>query len=898
MAFGSKFPLDVRYNLISLSFESNTEKAFRQDYFEKSLKHVRIAILLSIFYYAVFGILDALLVPQEMYKLWLIRYGGYCPFAFAIFLFSFSMRFQKYDQVAVAAIVLGAGLGIIGMILLASSPGRYHYYAGLILVFMYGYTFFKLRFIYATVAGLTVVIGYEIAAIWFSQTPFSVIINNNFFFLGGNIIGMCASYSIELSARRSFLQALQLEKEREKVAASNRELEKQVSKRTWELVEAIEGLRKEVAERERAEANLKKSEEKYRTILETIDEGYYEVDIAGNFTFFNEPIERLLGYSKEELLGMNDRQYTDANNARKLFKAFNQVYETGRATRGFDWEIIRKNGERRHVEASVSLTYDQNNGITGFRGIVRDITERKLAEEALRVSEERYRLLVDNAIDAIFITQEGHIKFANPKSMALFERNADELAEVPYIEMIHPEDRSIIFDYDNGHAARMKTAGPFSLRTLGRNGKEIWAQMNAVEILWEGKPGTLNFVRDISVQKKLETQLLQAQKMEAIGTLAGGIAHDFNNILTSVLGYTQLALGDVDKDSQAERDLEEVIRAGRRARDLVSQILTFSRQTRQECKPLNLGPIIKEGLKLLRASIPATIEIRQDILNTEANVLAEPTQIHQILINLCTNAAHAMTEKGGILEVTLSKTNLDPGFVAKHPELKPGEHIVLTVTDTGHGIHPVIINRIFEPFFTTKKRGEGTGMGLAVVHGIVNSNGGAVTVYSEPGKGTTFKVYLPCCKGDSHSRCDSQIIIPKGHERILFVDDEPPIVAMATRMLERLGYSVRSTTSSLEALKLFGDHPGDFDLLITDMTMPKMTGDQLTAEILRIRSDIPVIICTGYSSSLIESVARKPGISAVASKPLITDEIARMIREVLDERSYVRVNSCISATSQ
>jgi PAS domain S-box-containing protein len=897
MAAALSLPLDFQHNVITLSFGKSVETAFQHDYFKKSLKHVRGAILLAIFYYAAFGVLDALLVPEEMHRLWLIRYAGFCPFAFAVYLFSFSRRFEKYMQPAVGAVVLFAGVGIIGMILIAPSPGRYAYYAGLILVFMYGYTFLKLRFVYATIVGFTIVIGYEIAAIWLSRTPFSIIVNNNFFFLGGNIIGMLACYSMELLARRDFFQAQLLHRERGKVDASNRELEKQVSKRTWELVEAIEGLRKEIADRERAEAQLKESEEKYRTILETIEEAYYEVDLAGNFTFVNEAAERLLGYSKAELFGMNNRQYTDGENAKILYKAFNTVYKTGRTTKGFDWEIISKNGTRKYVEASVSLIKGQEGKPTGFRGIARDITERKLADEALRVSEEKYRLLVNNANDGIFLAQEGFIKFANPKAVQLFEYNERDLAGIPYSDLTHPEDRGLFYQGKSRSDDQEVAPGPFSLRIIPRSGKEVWVQINAVDIQWEGKPATLNFVRDISTQKRLEAQLLQAQKMEAIGTLAGGIAHDFNNILTSVLGYTELVLGDVPKGSQAERDLQEVVKAGRRARDLVSQILTFSRQTRHELKPLDPGPIIKEALKLLRASIPTTIEIKQHMARTEANVLADPTQIHQILINLCTNAAHAMADNGGVLEVTLAKDTVDSVFASRHPDVKAGDYLVLAVSDTGHGIAPAIRDRIFDPFFTTKRRGEGTGMGLAVVQGIVTSCGGAITVSSEIGKGSTFRVFLPCCSGDADREGAVEVSVPKGNERILFVDDEPSIVAMAERMLARLGYSVKSTTSSVEALSLFRDGSGEFDLVITDLTMPKLTGEQLAAELIRIRRDIPIIVCTGYSKILTEGGITKPGICAVVTKPLIIHDIAKSIRDVLDGRACLGEELSMRATA-
>jgi CheY-like chemotaxis protein/two-component sensor histidine kinase len=316
----------------------------------------------------------------------------------------------------------------------------------------------------------------------------------------------------------------------------------------------------------------------------------------------------------------------------------------------------------------------------------------------------------------------------------------------------------------------------------------------------------------------------------------------------------------------------------------VSQILTFSRQAQQELKPLDPTPIIKEVLKLLRASIPATIDIRQQIPKTEAKLLADPTQIHQILINLCTNAAHAMNEKGGILEVALRKVSLDSLFASRHPDFKPGDYIALEVSDTGHGIPKAIMDRIFDPFFTTKKRGEGTGMGLAVVHGIVKSCEGHITVYSEVGRGTTFRVFLPCCKGDAACEGAGEMPLVKGNERILFVDDEPSIAAMTKRMLETLGYNVESTTSSRDALRLFQDRPEGFDLVITDLTMPKMTGEQLATEMVRIRRDIPIIICTGYSRTLAEDKGRSPGISAVVTKPLIIHEIAQTIRDVLDRR--------------
>jgi two-component system cell cycle sensor histidine kinase/response regulator CckA len=398
----------------------------------------------------------------------------------------------------------------------------------------------------------------------------------------------------------------------------------------------------------------------------------------------------------------------------------------------------------------------------------------------------------------------------------------------------------------------------------------------------------LSIGRDITERKraeqekeKLETQLRQAHKMESIGTIAGGIAHDFNNILASVMGYTELALDDAKKGTMQYQNLQEVLLAGNRATELVKQILTFSRQTDQEQKPVQVRLIITEALKLLRASIPSTIEIRKNI-QSNALVIGDSTQIHQVLMNLCTNAAHAMKDKGGVLTLDLSDVELNSEFVSNHPDLKPGPYINLTVTDTGHGIPPSILQQIFDPFFTTKDEGEGTGLGLSVVHGIVHGHGGAIYCYSQPGKGSAFEIYLPAV--ERHLKPEERIEkpIPTGIERILLIDDEPALVNMGERVLKSLGYDVTKRTSSIEALELFKAQKDRFDLVITDMTMPKMTGENLSKELMKIRPDIPVILCTGFSAKIDEKKALDMGIRAFVSKPILKREIAETIRAVLD----------------
>jgi PAS domain S-box-containing protein len=395
---------------------------------------------------------------------------------------------------------------------------------------------------------------------------------------------------------------------------------------------------------------------------------------------------------------------------------------------------------------------------------------------------------------------------------------------------------------------------------------------------------TILLITDVTERKRIEHELRQSQKMEAVGTLAGGIAHDFNNILSAMIGYTELSLMDTPEDSKLRAKLLNVYKAGERATELVKQILTFSRQADTERKPLQLASIVNEVLKLMRSSLPATIQIKQDLGNDLHNILADTTQIHQIVMNLCTNAAHAMREHGGTLEVILENVTVDAEFSTQYTDIAPGLYLKMTVADTGHGMSPDIVDSIFDPYFTTKEQGEGTGMGLSVVHGIVTGNGGGIAVESEPGKGSTFSVYLPAIDVQTTEEPRSAEPLLSGHECILFIDDEPPLVDIGQEILETLGYRVVTRTSSIEALNLFRATPNRFDLVITDMTMPNMTGDKLAKELIAIRPDIPVILCTGYSDMITEQKAKEIGISEFIMKPIVARDLTNVVRQVLDQK--------------
>ncbi len=521
------------------------------------------------------------------------------------------------------------------------------------------------------------------------------------------------------------------------------------------------------------EAELKKNvqnaiaaETKSRTILESIEEGFFETDLQGRLVYFNDSICRITGYSREELFG-NRNNLTTSEAFGRIKPLFDRALQTTEPAEIRDMEITRKNGTKKIIDLSIYSIRDQGGSPTGHRGVVRDVTER------LKADIER---------------------------------------------------------------------------------------------------------------RKLEAQLQRAQKMEAIGTLAGGIAHDFNNVLSVIIGYSELTKANVATSSGAQRNLNEVLKAARRASELVQQILTFSRQTDEELKPVQLIPILKETCKFLRASLPATIEIRQNIKTDSDVVLSDSTKIHQILMNLCTNAAHAMDEKGGVLELSLISIDLRSTDLLKYPDLSPGPYLKMSVRDNGHGMDRALLERIFDPYFTTKEKGKGTGLGLSVVLGITKNHGGTITVQSEPDKGTKFNVYLPRILMSEPDQ--TQVIEPlqKGKERVLFVDDEEALLKMGKQMLERLGYEAVIEVNSTKALEIFREHPDNFDLVITDMTMPGLTGIQLATELMTIRGDIPIVLCTGFSALINEEEAKAVGIREFIMKPLVMRDLATTIRKVLDGR--------------
>jgi PAS domain S-box-containing protein len=633
----------------------------------------------------------------------------------------------------------------------------------------------------------------------------------------------------------------------------------------------------------------KKDEQFLRIILDNMVDMVNMLDTNGVFSFATPSHERILGYKPEEMIGTNAFEYLHPEDRERVVCSFINSLTTGIAHEIFRFR--HKDGHYVWLEASSNLTYDREGLYTGVVVGSKDITKRKEAEERLRESEENFRSIYNNAVDGIFqSTPEGRFLSVNPAFARIFgyaspEEMIDSIADISVHYYVNPEDRQRFMEILEAQGL----VEGFEFKAKRKDGAEIWISNNTRGIY--DKDGHIvrfeGIVEDITAQKNLALQLLQAQKMEAVGTMAGGIAHDFNNILSSMIGYTELAIDEPDA-TERFNDLQQVLCSCDRAKSLISRILAFSRTTTFDKLPVDLNNLIREAVKLLRSATPTTIEVRHNISLNDTSVMADPTQMHQVVMNLCTNAVHAMRETGGVMEVNLLPLDKEPDDHLISPDFKPGPYLLLEVKDTGHGIDDDIIKRIFDPFFTTKGTSEGTGLGLSVVFGIVKSHDGHITVQSKPGRGTTFSVYLPRIQAATpQENAPEKNIAVAGRgsgERILFVDDEEMLARLGRGMLMKLGYTVSEVTDSSLALEMFMEHPDAYDLIVTDMTMPCMTGLEMVREIRKIRPEIPAILCTGYNQLINEEKAKEAGFNRFIPKPLHFRVLADAIRDVLAEQ--------------
>lgn len=646
------------------------------------------------------------------------------------------------------------------------------------------------------------------------------------------------------------------------------------------LAASKESLESEISEREKTEGALRESEERIRALFNATTDSAFLLDAHGRILALNYVAARRRGTSVEALIGKSLYDYLPQEVVGVRREKIEEVLATG-ASVSFDEE---RGG--RFFALRIFPVFDQEGKVVQLASFSRDISERKAAERQLRERESLFRMLTEKAPMGISLMRSDlTFEYFNPRFTEIMGYTIEDLPDKQsWFEKACPDPseretciRNWERDLEDGDAGRVHE---YALTVRCKGGKEKIVKF--CSFVMEDRKHLVTY-QDITKQSKLESQVRQSQKLQSIGTLAGGIAHDFNNILTPIMGYAELALDQAEKGSQLRVNLERVQQCSERARELVKQILAFSRHAEESRHPVQISALVKECLQFLKAALPATIEQRITVAEDSRScaVMADATQIYQIIMNLCTNAAHSMREKGGVLEIDLSISDLDGDFADRHPGIEPGPHLKLSVSDTGCGIPRHMLNRIFDPYFTTKGQGEGTGLGLAVVYGIVQSHGGAITVYSEPGSGTIFNVFLPRNETHAPSEAVAAAPIPRGSERILFVDDEPFISEMAMQTLTNLGYEVTVKGASADALQTFSSRPDHFDLVITDLTMPGMTGVELAERLFAERPGLPVILCTGFCEPATREKALSTGIKELVMKPLVRRDLAEAIRRAL-----------------
>jgi PAS domain S-box-containing protein len=655
----------------------------------------------------------------------------------------------------------------------------------------------------------------------------------------------------------------------------------------------IQLLIRDITEHKKVELALRETEERFRVIVQNAPFPVTIFDSTGVYLYVNRKFTEVFGYTLEDIpTGKRwfDLAFPDPNYRKEVISTWKSDMEKSRKRRFMPrfFSVRCKDGTSRDIIFRPLTMNDDKLFI-----IYEDITDRKRAEDEIYKAKEYLEKILNSVTDSIIVTDlNTRVVTCNNATEKIFGYRKEELIRRS-IRKLCPGKQAFKCLIKNS-LKNIREQGFFEgeIDLRKSNGQTFPVSLIcSMLVATDGKPiGIVAVGRDITERKqaeeakeKLEAHLRQSQKLEAIGTLAGGIAHDFNNILSVILGYSELTMDSLPGGIQARSNLEEILKACHRGKDLVKQILTFSRKVEQERKPVEIAPIVHESLSFIRASLPSTIEIRQKIDTKSGVIMANATQIYQIIMNLCSNAYYAMREKGGVLEVSLGEVDVHSDFGEDYQDLKEGTYIKLSVRDSGHGIEKSNLERIFDPFFTTKPIGEGTGMGLSTVHGIVEAHEGLITVDSEPGKGTIFDVYLPLLSRLAAPKELKLEPVAEGKEHVLFVDDEESIAHIGKLALERLGYCVTASTSSTEAKEIFDRNPEDFDIVVTDHTLPNMTGIELAKELRHTKPTIPIILTTGYSDLISKDKASELGICDYITKPFLINDLARAIRKVMDQ---------------
>ena len=643
---------------------------------------------------------------------------------------------------------------------------------------------------------------------------------------------------------------------------------------------------RDITWRHKAETALRESQERFLAAFKAQPDALVITSLkSGRLIEANDHFYRLTRLKPAQALGRTTVELGIWPSNEKRQDLIKNISHEGRSDNLY---ISFKNqvGSTKHVLISTRALSTEDNRY--LLSILRDITEE--------VGLTEFQKVILDAADAMEVGigvlqkrrgRENSLVYAN-KALAkmLGLEESDLLEQVSLKDFTDPEDRKKLEGFFRAKSGSLKTLPILHCRLLRKDNKPVLSRVVSAQTELEGRPALVLFCQDISEEQRLAKSLEHAQRMESIGTLASGIAHDFNNLLTIIMGFTQVAINELKQNHNPQEDLEEVLAACERARDLIKQMLTFGRVREGDRRLMNLETLLKSFLKFIRSPVPVNIEIKLKIVEKQALVVADPTQIQQILLNLCTNAAQSMEPGPGVLEITLGKRELASKDLHTFPNLAKGSYVELKVKDNGQGMKPEVVERVFEPFFTTKPRGQGTGLGLSVVHGIVTSHGGSITVKSKPGKGAEFTVFLPSASADPlREETTSQALpLAMGKEHILLVDNEPQVAAAISGNLEELGYQVTVFNHALKALKSFGNNPEKFALAILDFTMPIMGGLELAEQMLSLKKDLPVILCTGYGRDVMQDTPLPKGKVNWLNKPFSQLELATAIKNILHPR--------------
>jgi two-component system, cell cycle sensor histidine kinase and response regulator CckA len=646
----------------------------------------------------------------------------------------------------------------------------------------------------------------------------------------------------------------------------------------------------------KAQKALLESERRLSTLIGNLPGIAYRClnDKNRTMVYISDGCKTYSGYEPNELMGRGALPYSDLILPEDRQYVLDEIQQAVTENKPFtiEYRVLDKNKHQRWFWEKGLCVDRRGSNPHVLEGFITDVTERKWAEAERRDREEYLQTILQTSVDGFWaVDSNGRITDTNPAYCRMSGYTREELLQLTISDLDAVEGPADV----SRRMARIVANGSelFETRHRKKNGEIFYVEMSAT-CLDTGPAKFISFARDISLRKRAEAEntalqkrIHQAQKMESIGSLAGGIAHDFNNILFPIIGMAELLLEDLPIGSVERENVEEIYNAGKRGSDLVKQILAFSRQSEHKLVPTRIQKVLKEVVQLSRSAIPAYIQIEQDIQQDCGMVMADPTQIHQIGLNIITNSYHAVEETGGKISIKLKQNAIEPND-ALEMNISPGVYVLLSISDNGHGISEEIIGKIFDPYFTTKEQGKGTGLGLAVVYGIVKEHKGAIKLYSEIGKGSTFEIYFPLMKklSDTESIPETEAY-QGGNERILLVDDEVSVAKLEKRVLERMGYKVTARFHSVEALEAFRSSPFSFDLVITDMSMPNIPGNELARKIKSTRADIPIIICTGFSERILEKNIKQMGIDGLLMKPIVKSELAKVVRKVLDDAKFV-----------